>query len=121
MISAALNIALIIALSDPTAPAKVATASIYHSDLAGKKTSSGERYNPEDTTAAHKELPLGSRVKLKNPETGKETDVRINDRGPNVRGREFDLSEKSAEKLGIPEEKGKAKVEAVVISTPTPG
>ncbi len=99
----------------------IADASIYHPSLEGKKTSSGEKYDPEDTTAAHKELPLGSKVKLINPETGREADVRINDRGPFVKGREFDLSKKSAEKLGIPGAKGTAKVEALVLSTPTPG
>lgn len=118
-------LSLVFTLTNPSPPVPatptIATVSIYHQSLSGRRTSSGERYNPEDTTAAHKELPLGSKVKLKNPETGQEADVRINDRGPHVKGREFDLSKRSAEKLGIPEAKGTAKVEALIIWTPRPG
>ena len=55
-------------------------------------TASGERFNPNAMTAAHKTLPLGSRVRVTNPRTGESVTVRINDRGPYVGGRCLDLS-----------------------------
>ncbi|HEX4816179.1 MAG TPA: septal ring lytic transglycosylase RlpA family protein [Nonomuraea sp.] len=55
-------------------------------------TASGERFNPTAMTAAHKTLPLGSRVRVTNPDTGRRVTVRINDRGPYVGGRCLDLS-----------------------------
>jgi rare lipoprotein A len=68
---------------------------------AGRRTASGERYDPGELTAASKTLPLGSLVEVTNPETGKSVTVRINDRGPHVRGRSLDLSKRAAEELGI--------------------
>lgn len=58
----------------------------------GQMTASGERFDPSAMTAAHKTLPLGSRVRVTNPNTGKSVIVRINDRGPYVGGRCLDLS-----------------------------
>ncbi|GAA3102721.1 septal ring lytic transglycosylase RlpA family protein [Nonomuraea salmonea] len=55
-------------------------------------TASGERFNPNAMTAAHKTLPLGSRVRVTNPRTGESVTVRINDRGPYIGGRCLDLS-----------------------------
>ncbi|MEV4564029.1 septal ring lytic transglycosylase RlpA family protein [Nonomuraea sp. NPDC049419] len=55
-------------------------------------TASGERFNPHAMTAAHKTLPLGSRVRVTNPRTGESVTVRINDRGPYIGGRCLDLS-----------------------------
>jgi rare lipoprotein A len=76
-------------------------ASWYGPGMVGKKTTSGERFNPKALTAASKTIPLGSVVKVTNPDNGKSVKVRINDRGPFVRGRSLDLSERAAEKIGI--------------------
>jgi rare lipoprotein A len=70
---------------------------------AGHKTANGERYDPDELTAASKIYPLGSLVEVTNPATGKSVTVRINDRGPHIRGRSLDLSERAAEELGITE------------------
>ena len=69
----------------PTPVSHTAKASWYGPGLAGQKTTSGEPYNPEALTAASKTLPLGSVVKVTNPENGKSVKVRINDRGPSSR------------------------------------
>ena len=66
----------------------------------GQTTASGERFNPSDLTAAHKTLPLGSKVKVTNPSNGKTVVVRINDRGPYVAGRCLDLSKAAMETIG---------------------
>ena len=76
-------------------------ASWYGPGFHGRKTSNGEKYNMYDDTAAHKILPMNTMVHVKNLENNKEIIVRINDRGPFVRGRIIDLSFTSAKKLGI--------------------
>ncbi|MBW1645363.1 MAG: septal ring lytic transglycosylase RlpA family protein, partial [Deltaproteobacteria bacterium] len=76
-------------------------ASWYGRDFHGKKTSSGEIYNMYDLTAAHKELPLGSRVLVTNLENGRQVEVVINDRGPFIRGRIIDLSYGAAKALDM--------------------
>ena len=76
-------------------------ASWYGPGLVGRKTTSGERFNPRALTAASKTIPLGSVVKVTNPDNGRSVKVRINDRGPFVPGRSLDLSERAAEKIGI--------------------
>ncbi len=68
--------------------------------FAGKTTASGEKFNPNDLTAAHPTLPMGTKVKVTNKKTGKNTEVRINDRGPH-NGRGIDLSRGAAEKVGL--------------------
>src|SRR5512135_3028385 len=75
-------------------------ASWYGTDFHGKTTSNGERYDMYAMTAAHKTLPLGVYVKVYNQDNGKETIVRVNDRGPFVKGRIIDLSYAGAKKLG---------------------
>ena len=80
------------------------TASWYGKKFQGRRTSSGERFDRFRLTAAHKTLPLGSVVRLTVPATGRTVVVRINDRGPWLKGRDFDLSEAAAVKLGIHEE-----------------
>ena len=67
-------------------------ASYYSSKFQGKKTASGETYNEWHLTAAHKKLPLGSKVKVTNLANGKSVVVKINDRGPYAKGRVIDLS-----------------------------
>ena len=67
-------------------------ASFYGGRLHGTMTASGEKFDQNDFTAAHKSLPFGSKVKVTNPDNGKSVIVRINDRGPYVKGRVIDLS-----------------------------
>lgn len=65
------------------------------------RTASGERMNPSALTAAHKTLPLGSKVKVTNLRNNRSVVVRINDRGPFIKGRLIDLSKGAAAKLGF--------------------
>lgn len=65
------------------------------------KTASGERMNPSAMTAAHRSLPFGTKVKVTNKNNGKSVVVRINDRGPFIRGRVLDLSKGAARELGF--------------------
>ena len=76
-------------------------ASWYGIEEHGKLTASGEKYNMYALTAAHKQLPLGSRVLVRCRRTGREIVVTINDRGPHVPGRIIDLSYTGAKMLGI--------------------
>jgi rare lipoprotein A len=76
-------------------------ASWYGRDFHGKKTSNGEFYNMYAMTAAHKTLPLGTYVRVHNLENNRSVVVRINDRGPFVRGRVIDLSYTAAKDIGI--------------------
>lgn len=77
------------------------TASWYGSDFAGKKTASGERFDPNDMTAAHRSLPLGTEVTVTNVENGKSVQVEVTDRGPYAGGRLIDLSRAAAKELNI--------------------
>ncbi|MCB1048949.1 MAG: septal ring lytic transglycosylase RlpA family protein [Acidobacteria bacterium] len=77
------------------------TASWYGHPYHGRKTSSGEVYDMEADTAAHPDLPFGTRVRVVNVENQRSTVVRINDRGPFVKGRIIDLSKKAAREIGI--------------------
>jgi rare lipoprotein A len=65
------------------------------------RTASGERMNPAAMTAAHRTLPFGTRLRVTNRHNGKVVMVRINDRGPFIRGRVLDLSRGAARKLGF--------------------
>jgi rare lipoprotein A len=85
----------------PTTRSHLVSASWYGPGLAGLKTASGEVFNPRGLTAASRILPIGSLVRVTNPENGKSVNVRINDRGPLVRGRSLDLSQRAAAKIGI--------------------
>jgi rare lipoprotein A len=76
-------------------------ATYYNSRFWGVKTTSGERYNPYLSTAAHRYFPLGSWVEVKFPKTNQSTIVRVNDRGPYRRGAIIDLSLASAKEIGL--------------------
>ena len=80
---------------------QIGKASYYANSLKGGFTASGEPYHPDSLTAAHKHLPMGTRVLVVNPENDKEVIVTINDRGPHRSGRIIDLSRRAAEELGI--------------------
>ena len=76
-------------------------ASWYGPGFHGRLTANGERFDMNELTAAHKTLPFGTRVLVHNPRTGKEVVVRINDRGPFIKGRMIDLSKAAAKALGF--------------------
>jgi len=82
-----------------TAMAQSGIASIYA--YSGERTASGERARPNDLTAAHRTLPFGSRVRVTNKNNGRTVVVRINDRGPFVRGRVIDVTPAAAHALGF--------------------
>jgi rare lipoprotein A len=76
-------------------------ASYYADKFHGNKTANGEIFDQKDFTAAHKTLPFGTKVLVTNLENNKSVIVRINDRGPFVRGRVIDLSRTAAEELDM--------------------
>ncbi len=76
-------------------------ASWYGPGFQGRRTASGERFNTQDLTAAHKTLPFGTKVRVTNTKTGQSVVVRINDRGPYAHGRVIDLSRASAQSIGF--------------------
>ncbi len=92
-------------------------ASWYASSLHGRKTASGECYDKDEYTGAHRELPFGTLIRVKNLGNGKEVIVRVNDRGPFVKSRIIDLSRAAAVTLGILN-MGTARVSIEVISLP---
>jgi rare lipoprotein A len=75
-------------------------ASWYGDKFHGKLTASGETYNKNAYTAAHKTLPFGTIVRVTNTANNKSVDVKINDRGPYVKGRVIDLSHKAFSQIG---------------------
>ena len=93
-------------------------ASWYGKKFDGRKTSSGEIYNMYAVSAAHKTLPLGTYVRVQNLNNNKKIDVRINDRGPFVRGRIIDLSYMAAKKIGMADV-GTAPVKIWALGVPT--
>lgn len=96
---------------------EVGYASYYSREFAGRKTASGEIFDPMKLTAAHKKLPFGTLVRVTNLNNKRSVVVRINDRGPFVKGRIIDLSYKAALKLGMVS-KGVVKVRLEVIKWP---
>ncbi|WP_395666141.1 septal ring lytic transglycosylase RlpA family protein [Methylocella sp.] len=74
------------------------TASYYSS---GKVTANGEAFDPDGFTAASRTMPFGTRLALRNPATGRTVVVRVNDRGPFIKGRDLDLARGAAEALGM--------------------
>lgn len=95
---AAFAAASLVVLCADTAFAQCGSASWY---ALTSKTASGERMNPAAMTAAHRHLPFGTRLKVTNQRNGKTVTVRINDRGPFIRGRVIDLSKAAAHELGF--------------------
>ncbi|QHE84121.1 septal ring lytic transglycosylase RlpA family protein [Hydrogenophaga sp. BPS33] len=76
-------------------------ASWYGAQFHGRRTASGEAFDQNELTAAHKTLPFGTLVRVRHARTGKEVTVRINDRGPFTKGRVIDLSRAAASALGL--------------------
>ena len=94
--------------AQPVAPMKAPSvelgrgmASWYGPGFHGRRTASGERFDMNQLTAAHRTLPFGSLVLVRNTQNGREVVVRINDRGPHVRNRIIDLSKAAAELLDM--------------------
>jgi rare lipoprotein A len=75
-------------------------ASWYGAKYRGKRTASGERFDPSDLTAAHPDLPMGTLLEVSRPDTHRRVVVRVNDRGPGG-GRVLDLSEAAARRLDM--------------------
>ena len=80
---------------------KTVTASWYGQEFSGRRTASGSRFDPRGLTAAHKTLPLGTRIRVTNPRTGASVLVTVTDRGPYCGRRELDLSKAAAREVGI--------------------
>jgi rare lipoprotein A len=94
----------------------VGEASYYGNELAGHRTSSGERFNPNGLTAAHRTLPLGTRLRVTNVANGRSVIVRVNDRGPFVRSRLIDVSLGAAREIQMIRS-GKAQVRLEIVPT----
>ncbi len=75
-------------------------AAYYSNVFQGRKTASGQRYDKNKLTAAHRTYPFGTQLKVTNQENGKSIEVKVNDRGPTTPGRIIDLSRRAAKELG---------------------
>jgi rare lipoprotein A len=96
---------------------EIGHASWYGPGFHGKKTASGALFDSTELTAAHRELPLGSRVRVTNLENEKSVEVEINDRGPFKPGRIIDLSHQAARILGMVRD-GLVKVRVELLALP---
>lgn len=96
---------------------QVGHASYYSDRFHGRRTATGERFDQSALTAAHKTLPLGTKVRVTRVKTGDSVVVRINDRGPYAKGRVIDLSRRAARELGMIGT-GVGKVRVDVVSRP---
>ncbi len=105
------------ATSGPALSTSTGVASWYGPGFDGKQTVSGERFNQNHLTAAHKTLPFGTVVRVMNLQNGRSVEVRINDRGPFIRGRVIDLSKAAAQEIGLIQQ-GIGRVELRVLSMP---
>ncbi|MCP4659119.1 MAG: septal ring lytic transglycosylase RlpA family protein [bacterium] len=90
-------------------------ASWYGPKFHGRLTANGETYDMHKLTAAHRELPFGTVIEVENLDNGRRIQVRINDRGPFVRGRILDLSYEAARRLGMAQA-GLARIELRIVS-----
>ena len=101
----------------PSAPSEVGLATWYGSAFAGRRTASGERFDPAAMTAAHRKLPIGTWGEVRRPDTGARVVVRVNDRGPWGDSRRIiDLSRAAADVLGVTKT-GVLRVEVRVVAT----
>lgn len=95
-------------------------ASIYSEKFNNKTMADGNKMDPHDDNAASKTLPLGTKAKVTNLETGQSTEVTIQDRGPHVKGRIVDLPPAKAKEIGLTKKQGVAKVEVAPVEIPLP-
>lgn len=105
---------------DLSARTRLGNASFYAKKFAGREMADGNKMDPHGDNAASKTLPLGTRATVTNINTGQSAVVTIQDRGPYVEGRIVDLSPATAEKIGITQYNGIAKVKVTPISVPLP-
>jgi rare lipoprotein A len=105
--------------SEATKPVRVwsGVASWYGPNFHGRLTANGESYDMYGLTAAHRTLPIGSLVRVVNPQTNARVVVRINDRGPFIKGREIDVSYEVARSLGF-DRRGLARLRIELLETP---
>jgi rare lipoprotein A len=92
---------ILIVLAAPAYAGQTVRATWYGHELAGNRTASGERFNPNGLTAAHRSLPFGTCLRVGNPKTGRSVSVRVNDRGPFTKGISLDLSYGAAQAIGM--------------------
>ena len=97
---------------------RVGKASFYAGKFDGRKMADGTRMDPQADSAASKTLPLGTRAKVTNLETGESAVVTIRDRGPHVKGRIVDLTPATADKVGLDRHEGVSKVAVTPLSLP---
>jgi rare lipoprotein A len=90
-----------VAVSPASAQALAGAASWYGPGFHGRRTASGERFDQNALTAAHRSLPFGTRVRVTNQANGESVVVRINDRGPFHGNRVIDLSREAASEIGL--------------------
>jgi rare lipoprotein A len=88
-------------------------ASIFTDNFQGKKTASGELYDMNKLTAAHKSYPFGSKIKITRLDNKQSVIVRVNDRGPYIKGRVVELSRKAAREIGLTEDEVKVRIDLV--------
>jgi rare lipoprotein A len=105
---------------DLSARKRVGKASFYAPQFSGKTMADGAPMDPQGDNAASRTLPLGTKAKVTNVETGKTAVVTIEDRGPYVDGRLVDLSPGTAAKIGLTAQKGVTKVVVAPIAVPLP-
>jgi rare lipoprotein A len=96
---------------------EVGVASWYGQEFQGNTTASGESFDLKKLTAAHRELPLGTKIKVTNLRNRRSVVLRVNDRGPNIEGRLLDVSQAAAERLGF-RGAGKTTVRIKVLTYP---
>ena len=99
---------------NPNIKTKTGLATYYSSRFEGRKTTSGKKYRAHKLTAAHRSLPFGTIVTVKNLKNGKTVDVEVNDRGPFTKRYIIDVSAQAAKELGI-WKKGDARVEITYV------
>lgn len=104
------NIPMDTSANAPTLFYQEGKASYYANSLHGKRTASGQKYSKKKLTAAHRTLPLGTRIKVTNKKTGKWVIVVVNDRGPYSKRYILDLSYRAARHLGMTQGAGYARV-----------
>ncbi len=106
-------------LEELSGPSQAGVASYYADSFHGRRTSSGDRYDRNAFSAAHRTLPLGTRVRVTDIDSGESVVVQVNDRGPFGRGRVIDLSRAAAAEIGLTR-KGVAEVRLDVLNRSEP-
>jgi rare lipoprotein A len=92
---------ILLLLSTPATAGQSMRATWYGNEHGGNRTASGEVFNPNGLTAAHRTLPFGTCLRVANPKTGRSVAVRVNDRGPFTKGVSLDLSHGAARAIGM--------------------